>query len=463
MSDRGHRLHGRGVERQGFDHAGQRRHRHRQCFGRVEQRLLVLLQILGVGERQRLEDRGNGDKRSENPSRLGAHEFRGVGVPLLRHDGRPGRERVGQRDEAERRRGPEDQFLGQPRQVHGGDGRGRQDFQHEIPVGDRVDRIPHGPAEAERLRGCLPVDGKRCAGQRRRPERAFVQPLARISDAAPVPLQHLDVGEEVVAERDRLGGLQMRETRHDRAGMPVRVFQQRRLEGAQPDIEVIERVPCPQPHGGGDLVVPRARGVQAPPRRPGNFRETVLHVHVDVLEVVAPREGPRLDLRLDLGQSVGNGPVVGGADQSPVLQHRRVGPRLPDVLSPELAVERMRGIDALHEFGRSRVEPAAPHGSGRRGRLVGHGITGTRSGHGSACTRPEDTAEAPPSTAVCRNLSGRRKPSHASSHQIGVWSEGRFRARGPRSTSHAWSRSAARGERRRWSIRRPRLSSNARP
>ena len=63
--------------------------------------------------------------------------------------------------------------------------------------------------------------GKRGAGQRRRAQRAFVQPAAAVREAAAIAGEHLDIGQQMVAEGDGLGGLQMGEAGH-RVGGVVR-------------------------------------------------------------------------------------------------------------------------------------------------------------------------------------------------------------------------------------------------
>ena len=91
-----------------------------------------------------------------------------------------------------------------------------------------VERVRRRAVEAERLRGRLAVDRERGAGKRRRAERRFVQPLAAIGEAAAVARKHLDIGEEMMAEGDRLRALQMREARHHRVGMSLGLLGQRR-------------------------------------------------------------------------------------------------------------------------------------------------------------------------------------------------------------------------------------------
>ena len=78
-------------------------------------------------------------------------------------------------DEAELRRHPDNDLLGEPRQVDGRDGGRGERFEREVAVGDAVERVRHRPVEAQRFRRLVPVDRKRRAGKRGRAERAFVQ------------------------------------------------------------------------------------------------------------------------------------------------------------------------------------------------------------------------------------------------------------------------------------------------
>ena len=64
---------------------------------RVEHRLLVLLHVLGIGERQALHHREQRDEGAGDAAGLGAHQLGGVGVALLRHDRGAGGEGVRQR------------------------------------------------------------------------------------------------------------------------------------------------------------------------------------------------------------------------------------------------------------------------------------------------------------------------------------------------------------------------------
>ena len=99
-----------------------------------------------------------------------------------------------------------------------------------------------------------------------------------------------------MAESHRLRDLQMREARHDGVCMLERPLGQRALVGGERGIDAVDRVAHPEPKIGRDLVVARAGGVQPPGRRPDQFGEPALDVHVDVLERALERELAGLDL-----------------------------------------------------------------------------------------------------------------------------------------------------------------------
>ena len=127
-------------------------------------------------------------------------------------------------------------------------------------------------------------------------ERTFVQPLARIGEAAAVARRHLDIGEQMMPERHRLRGLQMREARHHGRGMRQRLLGERALIAGERRVDVVDRVAHPEPEIGRDLVVARARGMQPPGRRPDQLGEPRLDVHMDVFERPLEAELARVHL-----------------------------------------------------------------------------------------------------------------------------------------------------------------------
>ena len=91
---------------------------------------------------------------------------------------------------------------------------GGRELDGEIAIGHRVERVFAERLEAEFLRHALAVNRKRGAGQRRGAQRQAVDAPPAVGKALPVALEHLEVGEQVVSEGDRLGHLHVREARH---------------------------------------------------------------------------------------------------------------------------------------------------------------------------------------------------------------------------------------------------------
>ena len=218
-----------------------------------------------------------------------------------------------------------------------------------------------GRSKPSALAVMVAVDRKRGAGQRRRAERTFVEPLARVGEPPRVARQHLDIGQQVMAEGDRLRRLQMGESGHDHGRAVERAGRERPLQLGDLHQDRVDRVAHPEAEIDRDLVVARARGVEAPGRRADDLGKPALHVHMDVLERARERKRPRLDFAFDLRKTPRNRLGVGGFDDSLGGEHGDMGLRGRDVLGAELAVEVDRGVDLLHRFGRAPGEPAAPH------------------------------------------------------------------------------------------------------
>ena len=137
----------------------------------VEQRLLVLLQVLGVGERERVQDAGERRQRAGDPRRLRAQQLGRVGVLLLRHQARAGGEVVGGLAEAELAARPDHDLRAEPRQVRRADRRRVHVVEREVAVGDGVDRVRRRAREAELVRRRLAVEVPVEARERTRAER----------------------------------------------------------------------------------------------------------------------------------------------------------------------------------------------------------------------------------------------------------------------------------------------------
>jgi hypothetical protein len=201
----------------------------------------------------------------------------------------------------------------------------------------------------------------RRAGKRGRTQRRLVQPRAAVGHAAAVAAEHLHVGHQVMAEGDGLCRLQMGEARHDRRGVFVGAVDQRRLQVGKHRLQAVDRVAHPQADIERDLVVARARRVQAPAGRADEVGQPALDVEMDVLELGRELEAAGLDLLAHPGQPSLDGAAVLGREDALGDQHVAVGDRARDILRVEPAVEPDGGVDLLHDFRRAELVAAAPH------------------------------------------------------------------------------------------------------
>ena len=201
----------------------------------------------------------------------------------------------------------------------------------------------------------------RRARERGGAKRRFVQPRPAIGEAAAVTADHFDIGQQMMAEGDRLRRLQMGETRHDRGRILLGTVDERGLQVAQHELEPVDRIAYPQPHIERDLVVARTRGMQPSAGRSDQFGQPRFDIEMDVLEPGRELEPCALDLLANLQQPAPDGAAVLGRDDA--LRHQHIGmrQRARDVLRIEPAVETDGSVDPLHDFRRSELVTAAPH------------------------------------------------------------------------------------------------------
>ena len=103
--------------------------------------------------------------------------------------------------------------------------------------------------------------------------------------------------EQVVAEGDGLGGLQVGEAGHRVRGVLRGAGGEGSHDVGDLGVEPVDGVADPKAEVGGDLVVATARGVQALAGLADRLRQPRLYVHVDVFEGLVPGEVPGLDPR----------------------------------------------------------------------------------------------------------------------------------------------------------------------
>ena len=138
--------------------------------------------------------------------------------------------------------------------------------------------------------------GKEVPASAAAPSGDFVQALAGIGEPPAVARRHLDIGQQMMPERNRLRGLQMGEARHHGVGVLQRPLHQRMLKRGQRRIGLVDGVADIEPKIGRDLIVARTRGVQPACGWPDQFAEPALDIHVNVLERTLEIEGSLGDL-----------------------------------------------------------------------------------------------------------------------------------------------------------------------
>ncbi len=240
---------------------------------------------------------------------------------------------------------------------HGGGG---AEFDGEVAIGDAVQRVAGNRFETQQLAGDFPLDRVGGAGQCGRAERHAVGALAAVDQALVVAAEHLEPGQQVMAEGHRLGGLQVGEAGHDGVGFGLGETQQTLLQTSDFAEDHVDFVAQPEADVGGDLVVAAASGVQLLADDADAVGQARLDVHVHVFQVHAPVEGAGLDLALDVLQ-VGDDLVALGIGQHAGLgEHGGVGDGAHDVVAVEALVELDGGGESGDEGVDGLAETAAP-------------------------------------------------------------------------------------------------------
>ena len=228
-------------------------------------------------------------------------------------------------------------------------GGGGEVVEHEVAIGDGVDRVRRDRGEAE-LGGQQPAVGVEVhAGQRARAERQLLGRAEHELEAPGVAAEHPEVGEQVVREVDGLGALEVRVAGHRPVEVALGEVDQRRLQRAQA-VERAERVRArEQREVGRHLVVARARGMQLVPDRARRSRSAAARPPCGCRRRRA-RTGscrPRARGRPGRARAAARRARVGNDPRR--REHQRVRTRLRDVVGPEPPVEADRGVEPLED------------------------------------------------------------------------------------------------------------------
>src|SRR5262249_31735626 len=243
---------------------------------------------------------------------------------------------------------------------HRGNRARRQELEHSVAVAHGIEAVRRDRGEAELLGERLEVDRKRGAGECRGAQRHGGGARAAVAEPVAVALQHEDVREQMVAEDDGLGALQMRvagQRRLDRFGG---ARHERLLDAAQAHAYARHDLAQVQALVQGGLVVAGAPRVQLAADLADQLLKAPLDVGVDVLELEAEREGPGRQLVADRGEPPDDGVALGGGQEPGARE--RLGPRdaAGDVVRPESPVEGERSSELLGAWIGAGRETAAP-------------------------------------------------------------------------------------------------------
>ena len=228
--------------------------------------------------------------------------------------------------------------------MHGADRGRREIVEDEVTVGGAVDRVGADVLEAELVGDGAAIDLPVDAGQRPGAQRHHPGAVERELEPQHVAAEHPEVGEQVVAEVDRLGPLQVGVARH--RPVAVALGQLKQLLHHPPEqLDRPQRVRLDDHRDvGRDLVVAGAPRVQLPGQGPDHLAQAPLDRHVDVLVVGLELELPALHLGPDLLQARVERLQLGRAQHAHRQQRPGMGPRLVDVIRGEAPVELDRAV-----------------------------------------------------------------------------------------------------------------------
>jgi hypothetical protein len=240
-------------------------------------------------------------------------------------------------------------------------GKAKKKFGDEIAIADRIDAVLTNARKTELTGDERSIQDDSRSGERTRSEGQNICSSQAITEPVRVALERFDLGKHVMSEKDRLGALQMRVTRHDNIDMLLREMEQRALQRAKagPDLSYLRLDVEPQIERG--LIVAAARGVQFRARDADSFRQRRFDVHVHVLERLVPLKFSVFDLDLNFAQSfVDFLPLLRGED-SGMRERGSMGDGAGDIMSIKPPIERNRLAVTLRDLCCRVAKSTSPH------------------------------------------------------------------------------------------------------
>ena len=144
---------------------------------------------------------------------------------------------------------------------------GRKKIHHEIAIRHRVHAVGGDRLEPQQPRDHPAIEAQRRSRQCSRAERHDSGARRGLLEAFAVSAKHLDIGKQVMRERDGLRALQVRVAGHDRRDVAPREPSQ--ASARSPAISAITPAISSRkikPHVERDLIVARTAGVELAPR-----------------------------------------------------------------------------------------------------------------------------------------------------------------------------------------------------
>ena len=266
-----------------------------------------------------------------------------------------------QRDEGEFLRGPEDHFLRDPGQVHANHGRDPGELGEDVAGGGAVDRVVRRREEAEVGGDGLRVQAQRGARQGSRAVGRNAGALVPVLEPLHVAQQRPGVGQQVVAEQDRLGMLQVGAAGHGHPLVRLGLVHQRVDRGEHAAGDDPGVVAQEHPSQRGHLVVAGPAGAELAAELGARaLDQAALQGTVHVLIRLRRQVGAGGDVLVQLRQGRKHALEFGVVQQTGLVQHAgvRLGPG--DVVAGQPPVK-VRGLAQCGEGVRGATgEPAAP-------------------------------------------------------------------------------------------------------
>ncbi len=151
-----------------------------------------------------------------------------------------------------------------------------------------------------------------------------------------------------MAKRDRHGHLQVSEAGHDGGGFPLGDFQQAGLQAHQFGQDMLNGVAQIEAQIGGNLIIPRASGVQFFASFADQRGQSGLDIHVYVFKADRPCKVTGFYFLLDLVEPLQDLLTVSRVQNAGFGEHAGVGARTLDVITVEALVKadrRCKGFD----------------------------------------------------------------------------------------------------------------------